>query len=384
MAKKSAKKRKKGKYDLPKPVFPKLGMPESPEAGRPKQEPHFSCDGEHYQPVDMSKSEVKPPAEGVGRILIGIPVLTYSNEFVQSFLRFWTQVCNASLEKDKVKYEAGYYFVHRKPVHMADQMIVDIALYNKCTHVLFIDDDITGITKGMLDKLYEADKDVIAGVMYASKFPHAMCVFRRYDTSKKVIDMPADNSMFRLYEVPSKCIHCDFPVQGFSENFHCPKCGKHQSNCVQKADLVPFCFTLMKTSIFAKMRKPWFHCTLDYPADSWFSDRCIEAGVQQYGHMAVRLTHAGVNDYNRQHHFQIGLTENQRLNKGLIPLSQEDMKKHEFMLNEKMKEAELQLKYGTTKPTFLDGGVKDDGQESNRGSSVQRQESAQAGAPSGN
>jgi len=374
-------------YELPKPAFPDLGMPEEPKTNAPKEAPHFNCEGEAYKPIDAKHSPIPPPDKGIKRILIGVPILTYSHEFVQSFLRFWTQL----QQVDKPKYEVGYYFAHRKPVHMADQTIVDIALYNKCTHVLFIDDDITDITKDMFDALLDADKDVIAGVMHASKFPFAACVFRRYNTNKKVIDMPADNSMYRLYEVPAKCEKCDTPVPIWGE-FHCPKCGQKQDNSIQKADLIPFCFTLMKVEIFNKIKKPWFHCTTMYPADSWFSDRCIEAGIQQWGHMKVRLTHAGVNDTTKQHLFQAEMAKKQQTgDPGLIHLSADDMKKHEFLLNEKMKEAEVRLKHGDvqfvkatdSKPKTLNSvGIaqaqeeEDDSKKSNRSRSVQRKKSA--------
>jgi len=347
------KKSEEKKYKMPTPKYPKLDMPEAPIAPSiPTDVPHMACDGGDYKQPDYSTSPVPPPEPGVKRIMLGIPILTYTHEFVDCFLKFWTDLNTA----EDADYEVGYHFVHRKPVHMADQVIVDMALYNKCTHVLFIDDDITGYNKKMLDDMLKADKDVIAGVMYASKFPHAMCIFRRYDREKKVIDMPVDNSMFRLYEVPCTCSNCgvNLPVWG---QYYCGHCGAKQNNLIQKADLVPFCFTLMKTDIFAKIKQPWFHCTTKYPADSWFSDRCIEAGIQQYGNMGVRLTHAGVNDSNKNAYFQIGLEQNKQRGTGLIAIGQEEMDKHQYLLNQKMKEAEQNLKQKES-PTFIKPGGK--------------------------
>lgn len=339
------------KYKLPKPKYPKLDMPKNPVvAGMPEDAPHKSCDGEDYAQPDYTKSPVTPPPPGIKRIMIGIPILSYTHEFVESFLRFWTELNTA----EETEYEVGYHFVYRKPVHMADQVIVDMALYNKCTHVLFIDDDITDYSKAMLDELVKADRDVIGGIMYASKFPHAMCAFRRFDTKKKVIDMPADNSMYRLYEIPCVCANCYAPLQAWG-NYYCGACGAKQNNIIQKADLIPFCFTLMKTDIFAKMKQPWFHCTTQYPCDSWFSDRCIEAGIQQYAHMGCRLTHARVNDVTKPHYFNIGLEENKSKSTGLINITTEEMNKHQYLLNQKMKEAEVNLK-SKTSPKFLPAG----------------------------
>ena len=326
--------------ELPKPEYPKVEMPQAPNINLPKDAPHVSCEGEVYEPP-RDNSHIKPPEEGMPRILIGIPVLTFSYEFVESFLKFWTSICLMA----KGKFQVGYQFMYRKPVHMAEETLVEIARYNKCTHILFIDDDIFGIKLEDLVKLLEADKDVIAGVMYASKFPHAMCVFRRYDVNRKVTDMPVDTSMYRLYEVPCHCTNpeCSVGLSHWDAKF-CPVCGTAQDNLIQKADLVPFCFTLMKLSIFDKIKRPWFHCTTGYPSDSWFADRCSESGIQQWGHMAVRLNHAGVNDKTKPYYVQMGIEERRAQPNAMINLTPEDMQKHEYMLYTKMNEAEKKMK----------------------------------------
>jgi hypothetical protein len=245
---------------------------------------------------------------------------------------------------EKGKLQAGYFFAYRKPVNIAEIQIVETAIFNKCTHVLFIDDDIYDYKASDLMKLLEADKDVISGIMYASKFPYAMCAFRRFNTDMKVIDMPSDNSMYRLYEIPCLCQKCGLGMSHWDAKF-CPSCGTTQDNLIQKVDLIPFCFTLMKLDIFKKMKKPWFHCTDIYPSDSWFADRCIESGIQEYAHMAVRLTHAGINDHTRPFYMQMNLEEKRKSQSpGVIPLTQEDMDKHQFMLHNKMVEAENKLK----------------------------------------
>jgi len=325
-------------FALPPVEFPKVEMPQEPETGAPKGDIHMSCEGDI--PAQFpAVSPVPPPQDGIPRILIGIPCLNFSYEFVTSFLKFWTSICTMA----KGKFTAGYYFVYRRPVHMAEIEIVKVAQFNKCTHILFMDDDIYNVTVDDLEKLLAADKDVIGGVMYASKFPYAMCVFRRYDRSKKVIDMPADNSMYRLYEIPCLCKKCNSGLSHWDAKF-CMVCGEPQDQLIQTADLIPFAFTLMKTSIFDKIKKPWFHCTEGYPSDSWFADRCIEAGIQEYAHMAVRLTHNGVNDLTRPHYMNMGLEEKRKTGVGMVTLSQEEMDKHQFMLHNKMLDAEAGLK----------------------------------------
>lgn len=339
---KKAKKEKKETFVMPKVDYPKMEMPEPPKVPEAKKEDvHVSCEGEVYKDTTkIDNSMIADPTPGIPRILIGIPILNFTYEFVDTFLKFWTQLCTQA----QGKMQAGYQFMYRKPVHMAEIQLAEIAVYNKCTHILFIDDDIYDYSITDLEKLLAADKDVISGIMYASKFPYAMCAFRRYDTKKKVIDMPSDNSMFRLYEIPCACTKCGFALSHWDAKF-CPVCGAAQDNMIQKADLIPFCFTLMKTSIFKKIKKPWFHCEIEYPSDSWFADRCREAGIQEYAHMGVRLNHAGVSDRTRPYLFQRDLDEKKaKPNTGLVPISEDEMNKHQFLLNKRMKEAEEKLK----------------------------------------
>jgi hypothetical protein len=244
-----------------------------------------------------------------------------------------------------------YHFAYRKPVHMAEEYLVKIAQHNKCTHILLMDDDIFDITPRDLDLLVNADKDFISGVMHASKFPHAMCVFRRYDTTKRVIDMPADTSMYRLYEVPALCPDCKAPQSHWDAKF-CVSCGHAIDIAVQECDLVPFPFTLIKLSVFDKVKQPWFHCTNGYPTDSWFCDRLLEAGIKPYAHMLVRLNHAGITDETKPFYMQMGLARMQR-QKAVVHLSPEQMDIHQTLLMNRMREVEESVK---PRPAIINSG----------------------------
>jgi len=329
---------------LPPITYPKLELPPTPD-GRPHDVARPDCEGNVALDLDITKSPVPPPPPGTPRILVGIPMLEVKHEFLLSWNTFWREV---QITKD---YEVGAHFVYRKPVHMAEEEIVVTAQYNKCTHILFMDDDIYDVRKEQLDKLLSADKDLISGVMHASKFPHAMCVFRRYDPQRQVIDMPVDNSMYRLYEVPCLCNTCHIGLSHWDMK-HCPACGAPQNNLVQQADLVPFPFTLVKISVFDKIKKPWFACTTKYPTDSWFADRMIEAGMTEHAHMGERLNHNGVTDETKPHYVNMGMQKAQ-MNQGIVQLTPQDMARHQHMLMEKMKETEDRQR---PKPTFYKDG----------------------------
>jgi len=340
---------------MPNPQFPTLELPKPPEVPHGKQISVINANGTFFIPpyhpgadggtMDIlppkESSPIPPPPEGKGRIMIGIPLLMVTYEFFESFLKFWTMLCSAS-SQGKLPFEICYHFVYRTPVHMADEKLVKAAQFNKCTHILFMDDDIFDVTVDDLMKLWDAKKDMISGIMYASKFPHAMCAFRRYDPKKKVIDMPADNSMYRLYEIPCMCPKCG-TGQSHWDGKHCQACGAPQDNMIQRCDLTPFPFTLIKMDVFDKIKTPWFHTSLSYPTDSWFCDRMMEAGLEIYAHMGVRLNHAGISDETREHFMAMGMAKSKKLG-GIIGLHPQEMDVHQYLLERKMKETEEKLR----------------------------------------
>lgn len=336
---------------LAKPDYPSTEMPVVPAVPGNEGLKDFiraNCEGQIEAMPDAKNSPVPPPPDGKMRIMIGIPMLAVSYEFFESFLKFWT----ALVSQRDARYEITYHFAYRKPVHMAEEYLVKTAIFNKCTHILLMDDDIFDVTPDDLNKLVDAKKEFISGVMHASKFPHAMCVFRRFDPTKRVIDMPADNSMYRLYEVQPKCPHCSFQQPAWDVHF-CYSCGKEINLEIQECDLTPFPFTLIDLKVFDKVKQPWFHCTNGYPTDSWFCDRLLEAGVKPHAHMLVRLNHAGVTDETKPHFCNMGMVKMQK-SKAIVHLSPEQMDIHQTLLHNKMKEVEESIK---AKPPILFGGT---------------------------
>lgn len=249
------------------------------------------------------------------KVLIGVSILAYSHEFVQSFLKFWTELCTLKLENASV--EVAYRFAFRRPVHMAQEELAQYAVENGCTHILLLDDDIYDIKATDLLTLLVADKDVIGGIMFTSRFPHAMCAFRRYDLKTRVAEQPILDGPARLYEIPpDQCVG------------------------VQPADLIPFGFTLIKTSVFHKIDKPWFHCDTQAPTDSWFMDSILDKGIQPYAHFGVWLNHNGCNQTTRPFLVNMGMEVNRKQAAKIIELSQEDMRNHMLIMEMKMKDSE--------------------------------------------
>ena len=258
--------------------------------------------------------------EVMPKILIGVPILSWTHEFAQSFLNLWTDLM--TYQHQGRKFHVGYKFTYRRQVDMAQNSFAQFAVDTGCTHLLLMDDDIYDVNAEMVMKLLDADKDVIGGIMHTNGFPHAMCAFRRYDTKTRVADQPILKGPARLYEIP-----------------HAQRVG------IQKADLIPFGFTMIKTSVFKKIKKPWFTGNDQAPTDSWFADSVLDAGLEYYAHFDVWLNHRGVTRDNQPIYVQLGIHEQQKKDSSsIIMLTPEEMKKHEIMMTKKLEEAEAKVK----------------------------------------
>ena len=269
----------------------------------------------------MAKKVKKTKAKKImPKILIGVPILAWTHEFATSFLEFWTDLM--TYDSTKRVFHIGYKFAYRRPVHMAEEELAQFAIDAGCTHILLMDDDIYDVKAEDLLKLVDADKDVVGGIMHTNGFPHAMCAFRRYDTSKSVAEQPALKGPARLYEVPVD-----------------------QRVGLQKVDLIPFAFTLIKTSVFKNMKKPWFKCDTVAPTDSWFADEALKKGLSYYAHFDVWLNHRGVTRENQAIYMQLGMLNAQQSKKGsIINLTPEEMKRHEILMECKLAAAEKDIK----------------------------------------
>ena len=253
----------------------------------------------------------------VVRILIGVSILAYTHEFVQSFLSLWTAL--TMMKYPKAKLEVAYRFAYRRPVHMAQEELAEFAIQAGCTHLLLMDDDIYDVTPQNIIDLLDADKEVIGGIMFTSKFPYSMCAFRRYDLKTRVAEQPILDGPARLYEIPPD-----------------------QQVGVQECDLIPFGLTLIKTSVFNDIEKPWFHCDTQAPTDSWFMDSILDLGIKPYAHFGVWLNHNGCTRITRPFMLQMGIEQNKANQTRVINLTQEEMMRHSLMMDMKMKDAEIE------------------------------------------
>jgi len=202
------------------------------------------------------------------KILIGMPTFGLDpnpNRWLATLL-----VILQDLKRAGVEY--GFNFQYRKTIHKAENEIIRCALVNNFTHILRLDDDIWGVQPGDVMKLLNADKDFISAVMYIRGFPYMRCAFVKKDP-KMTLQECEKGGRDTLIEADGEGI---VPV-----------------------DLTAFPLTLFKTSIYSKMKYPWFDAKEECTADAQFCQKCLDLDIQPYAHMDIQINHMEVTPWNR-------------------------------------------------------------------------------------
>lgn len=174
------------------------------------------------------------------------------------------------LRQRDIKY--GFIFPYRKRIHAAENQIVKTALTNGFTHILRLDDDIWGVQPGDVLKLLDADKDFISAVMFIRGFPYSRCAFKKRDPNMSLLE-------------------CEKRGRGALEEI--------EGDGVQPVDLTAFPFTLIKTTVYDKMKYPYFDEKDPASPDASFCQKCLDLGIQPYVHMDVQINHQEVTPWNR-------------------------------------------------------------------------------------
>jgi hypothetical protein len=172
----------------------------------------------------------------------------------------------------RVGVEFGFMMPYRHTIHKAENKIIKFALTGKYTHILRMDDDIWGVQPGDVLKLLTADKDFISAVMFIRGFPYSRCAFKKKDPTMSLLD-------------------CEKRGRGALDEV--------DGEGVQPVDLTAFPFTLFKTTIYERMKYPWFDETKKDSPDAQFCQKCLDLGIQPYAHMDIQINHQEVTPWNR-------------------------------------------------------------------------------------
>ena len=204
---------------------------------------------------------------------------------------------------NRVKHNLVRVRIFWRALHQAQGRAVQMAREIGASHILFTEDDQWGMPVDGLDVLLEADKDVIGFRSYFKKYPFLSMAFRKKDPS---LDMVERHPNFQQIE------------------------GVGSGDPIQKVDLISWAFTLVKMSVFDRMREAWgrvtvkqdflkavldgdpiaiaqaqaltadacgldpFECWGKVPTDSYFSQYCEDIGIERWCHFGYIIGNGDV------------------------------------------------------------------------------------------
>jgi len=255
----------------------------------------------------MNATGFETPA---GPIVVCIPRLDPHDKHLEHWQEFYAA--------NKARYDLRPLITYNKAPHRAQQQAVNLARRIGATHILFTESDQWGYPLDGLDVLLEADKDVIGFRTYSHRYPYGTLNFRKQRPEHSLLLHPKDQR--RL----------DAKVEWFGKEKDGPD--------IVKCDLLSWAFTLVKMSVFHKMRKAWGHVTISqkdlesliygitdgdldaadivanrlrhytekprglepfiqwgpHPTDSFFCQYCEEIGVDVFVHFGATIGHADI------------------------------------------------------------------------------------------
>lgn len=146
---------------------------------------------------------------------------------------------------------AAVLLCHDRSPAKGRNLIIQAALDNDCTHILFIDDDMA-YKPDSLVRLLEHDVDVVSGLYLSRAYPHVPIIFDLADE---------DGSAFPLYLTSDKKGLIPIVAAGLG-------------------------FLLCKIDVFRRLEKPWIRLgelnSEEWCDDIGFFNRLRKAGIQSY------------------------------------------------------------------------------------------------------
>lgn len=153
-------------------------------------------------------------------------------------------------------------FNHNRSPARGRNELINAAIEQNCTHILFIDDDMA-YPPDACNNLLKHDVDVVSGLYFSRAYPHNPLAFDLADD---------DGSAFPMYLTEGK-------------------------KGLQPIVAAGFGFLLVKISVFEKLEKPYIRLgelnPQEWCDDIGFFNRLRAAGVQSYVDLDVKIGHMG-------------------------------------------------------------------------------------------
>ena len=205
------------------------------------------------------------------KVLIGIP--TEGHTKPESFQSLRTMIFHhgvmqgesKALNKD-VQFEFYDRTAGRMFTPMAREVMAETALQLGCDYLFMVDDDMV-VPFDLFERLYRHDVDVCAALAFTRNPPYLAVLYQQKEGW--------DDRTHRKY------VYTDW-----IKNY--PK------NKLVECDAVGFGAVLIKTSVLAKMRTPYFMCSAGNGEDIWFCHRAKkETGARIFMDTSTEIGHLG-------------------------------------------------------------------------------------------
>lgn len=154
-------------------------------------------------------------------------------------------------------------FCHERSPAKSRNILIEQAEKTRCTHVLFIDDDMAYPADGLEILLENADKDIVSGLYFSRTFPHQPMIFDIADENGSCLHVYMEDDTPRLVPIVAA---------GFG-------------------------FLLVNLESLRRMEKPYVRLgeldCQEWCDDIGFFNRARKAGLKAYCDTEVRVGHIG-------------------------------------------------------------------------------------------
>lgn len=184
------------------------------------------------------------------KVLIGIPTDEYARR-----ADFYDHLNILQRPEDSL-----LLFCHHRSPARSRNLLIEAAQQNKCTHILFLDDDME-IPPDSLLRLLNHDKDIVSGLYLTGSYPHFPVAFDVVNDKGQCLPMYLFGKEERLYPI----------------------------------EAAGFGFLLVKLSVFDRLEKPYVRLG-ELDPEEWcddigFFNRARQAGIKSYIDLSVQLGH---------------------------------------------------------------------------------------------
>jgi hypothetical protein len=206
--------------------------------------------------------------EGAIRVLVGFPHegMTPSQVYVNRLanMKYLGNLeARGALKNESPRFEFDLFSCGRMHVHVAREMMAEHCVTNGHDYLYMIDDDMV-CDDHLFEKLYEADKDIVAPLAFTRNYPHKPVMYSCIEGFDPVIQ----KDHFTNYAVM-----------------------KYPKDKLVRCDAVGFGAVLIKAKVLHGTKKPWFQNPSSTGEDIHFCYQARKFGFETWMDTRLKLGH---------------------------------------------------------------------------------------------